>query len=68
MSIRHHINGKFMESDSWKIQITIAYCPDFLMFTMSSFKNIENKHDVYTGKDCMKKVLGIFKKARNEDN
>ena len=57
-----------MESDSWKIQITIAYCSDFLMFTMSSFKNIENKHDVYTGKDCMKKVLGIFKKARNEDN
>ena len=57
-----------MESDSWKIQITIAYCSDFLMFTMSSLKNIENKHDVYTGKDCMKKVLGIFKKARNEDN
>ena len=22
---------------------------------MSSFKNIENKHDIYRGKDCMKK-------------
>ena len=25
------------------------------MFTISSFKSIENKHDVYRGKDCMKK-------------
>ena len=25
------------------------------MSTISSFKNIENKHDVYRGKDCMKK-------------
>ena len=25
------------------------------MSTLSSFKNIENKHDVYRGKDCMKK-------------
>ena len=28
---------------------------DFLMSTISSFKSIENKHDVYRGKDCMKK-------------
>ena len=27
----------------------------FSMFTISSFKRIENKHDVYRGKDCMKK-------------
>ena len=26
----------------------------FLMSTISSFKSIENKHDVYRGKDCMK--------------
>ena len=26
------------------------------MFTMSSFKGIENKHDVCSGKDCMKKI------------
>ena len=24
------------------------------MSTISSFKDIENKHDVYSGKDCMK--------------
>ena len=27
---------------------------DFAMFTISSFKSIENKHNVYRGKDCMK--------------
>ena len=26
----------------------------FSMSTISSFRNIENKHDVYRGKDCMK--------------
>ena len=30
---------------------------DFSMSTISSFKNIENKHGVYRGNDCMKKVL-----------
>ena len=25
------------------------------MSTISSFRSIENKHDVYRGKDCMKK-------------
>ena len=24
------------------------------MFTISSFRRIENKHDAYRGKDCMK--------------
>ena len=27
----------------------------FSMSTISSFKSIENKYDVYRGKDCMKK-------------
>ena len=27
----------------------------FSMSTISSFRSIENKHDVYRGKDCMKK-------------
>ena len=27
----------------------------FSISTISSFKNIENKHDVYRGKDCIKK-------------
>ena len=43
---------------------------------MLSFKSIENKHDVYTGKDCMKKYCESleehamkiinFKKKKNE--
>ena len=28
----------------------------FLMSTISSFKNIENIHDVYKGKNCMKNL------------
>ena len=33
------------------------YIPSgFLMSTISYFRSIENKHDVYRGKDCMKKV------------
>ena len=27
------------------------------MFTKSSIKDTENKHDVYKGKDCLKKKL-----------
>ena len=27
----------------------------FLISTISSFRSIEDKHDVYRGKDCMKK-------------
>ena len=41
------------------------------MPTISSFKNIENKHDVYRGKDCRKKfceslrehIIKIIKKG-----
>ena len=38
------------------------------MFTMSLFKKIENRHDVYKGKNHMKKFsvsLSLLKKARN---
>ena len=46
------------------------------MYTIYSFRNIENKHDVYRDKDCMKrfyeslgevamKTIG-FKKKKNE--
>ena len=48
----------------------------FSMPVISSFKSIENKHDVYTGKSCMKKFckslrehamdIIIFKKKKNE--
>ena len=33
----------------------------FPMSTISSFKSIENKHDVYRGKDCMKKFCESFR-------
>ena len=29
--------------------------PGFSMSAISSFRSIENKHDMYRGKDCMKK-------------
>ena len=32
------------------------------MSTASSFKKIENKHDVYRGKDCMRKLCESLKK------
>ena len=34
---------------------------DFSMSTISSFKSIENKHDVYRGKDSMKKFWGSLR-------
>ena len=33
----------------------------FSMSTIASFRRIENKHDVYTGKDCMKKFCKFLR-------
>ena len=33
----------------------------FSMSTISLFRSIENKHDVYRGKDCMKKFCEFLK-------
>ena len=38
----------------------------FFMSTILSFKNIENKHDEYRGKDCMKKFCESFKEHTME--
>ena len=35
--------------------------PRFSMSTISSFKYIENKRDVYRGKDCMKKFCEFLR-------
>ena len=35
----------------------------FSVSTISSFKRIENKHDVFRGKDCMKRFCKTLKKA-----
>ena len=40
----------------------------FSMSTISSFKDIGNKHGVYRGDDCMKKFLWTLKREWNEDN
>ena len=38
------------------------YIPSgFSMSTISSFRSIENKHDVYRGKDCMKSFCEFFR-------
>ena len=38
------------------------YIPSgFSMFTISSFRRIENKHDVHRGKDCMKKFCEFLR-------
>ena len=40
------------------------YIPsDFSMSAILSFKDIENKHDVYRGKDCIKIILRIIKRV-----
>ena len=33
----------------------------FAMSTISSFRSIENKHDVYRGNNCMKKFCGSLR-------
>ena len=38
-----------------EIKVSEHILSGFSMSTISSFKTIENKHDVYRGKDCMKK-------------
>ena len=44
------------------------YIPSgFSMSTISSFRSIENKHDIYRGKDFYEKVFQIPKRAHNED-
>ena len=52
-------------SPTWKLSEHIP--SDFSMPTISSFRSIENKHDMYRVTDCMKKFCG-FKRGRNENN
>ena len=37
----------------------------FSMFTISSFRSIENNHDVYRAKDCMKKFCKFLRDHTN---
>ena len=40
----------------------------FSMSEISFFRSIENKHDLYRAKDCMKNFLRVLKRPRNENN
>ena len=40
----------------------------FSMSAKSSFKSIQNNHDVYRGKDCMKKFCESLREHANGDN
>ena len=40
----------------------------FLMFKISSFKDMQNEHDVYRGKDCMKMFCESLREHANEYN
>ena len=65
LAIYTHLECLIEKTDGCRINSgsssTINFCEHipsgFSMSTISSFRNIENKHDVYRGQDCMKKVL-----------
>ena len=40
----------------------------FPMSTILSFKSVENKHDIYRGKDCMKKFCKSLRKHKKIDD
>ena len=41
--------------NSSTVKVIDLFQSRYSMSTISSFRNIENEHDVYRGKDCMKK-------------
>ena len=59
---------KNIPENLFTIKVSDNIPSDFLMSTISYFKIIENKHDVYRGKYLHEKVLWIFKRAGKKDN
>ena len=54
----------FENSSTTKV---IKHIPSaFLMSTMSSFRSIGNKHDIYSDKDCMKKFCEFLREHAME--
>ena len=45
-----------------KTKVSKHISPGFSISTILSFRRIENKHDVYRGKDCMKKFCEFLRK------
>ena len=62
------MDGKNNPENSSATTVSEYIPAGFSMSTISSFRGIENKRDVYRGKDCMEKVLWILKRACNESN
>ena len=54
--------------NSSKIKVSEHIPSGFLMSTISSFRSLENKHDVYRGKDCMKRFREFLREHANENN
>ena len=54
-----HVKKSPEESFTTKVSKHIS--SGFSMSTISSFRSIENKHDVYRGKDCMKKFCEFLR-------
>ena len=47
--------------NSSRTKVSNQIPPGYSISTIISFKSIENKHDVYRGKDCMKKFCEVFR-------
>ena len=47
-----------------KTQVNELIPSGFSISAMSSFKSIENKHDIYRGKDCMKKLCETLRQHK----
>ena len=53
---------KFNSENSSSTKVSEHIPSGFSMSTISSFRSIENKHDVYRCKDCMKKFFEFLRK------
>ena len=53
---------KFNSENSSSTKVSEHIPSGFSMSTISSFRSIENKHDVYRCKDCMKKFVEFLRK------
>ena len=58
--LKEKIDGcKNNPESSYTTKVSEHISLGFSMSTISSFKSIENKHDVYRGKDCMKSFVNL---------
>ena len=62
MKLRQTIEGRFTLKLGRHTMITYSHIPSgLLMSVISSFRSIENEHDICRGKDCMKKCCEFLK-------